>query len=583
MFNSPLFLLRLCCGSSLFLLLACGPPPPPADIATVDTQPALSVVQEGVYDTAFFLQRITNLAYLAQQNPHEKMVLRSSYNANDSGDDADVYVDTVTIDNQQWHVLLDEPGPGCVVRLWANDRLNGQLRIYLDGEETPRFNANAPRFFDSSMPPFVEPFVFSSKTMQMNSYVSYFPVVFEKHCRIVSNSNHSGVKYQIAVRKLPTDQPCVTLPSTFDSLQSALKQASKEREQTATVKSGSRIPLMTVNGPAAIDYFDMQFSTFDPQVLKNIYIQMYWDSLAEPSVACSALDLFDSRGVKSSWNFYPVGHYRDENRPEWEYVYSRFYMPFRQKAQIFIENRSEVSVDVTMKIHLDNRPLHDDFLYFFAQAYERNLQAGMIYPYMNLVGKGNLVGFKLTSTATKTALPFFYLEGNNYIYIDGEPEPSLSDTGMNNFFNTGNVDNPSSLFYTQLFGCLGRSVDKSAFTVFYRFFMLDAIPFQSSLVWINEIGDPSKRDIFAAEGLPAVNYNWMCFWYSGQTDNIGQERQENLFHYVIDQNPDSTPDYTHPVLKGNSLLLHLPPGTWWLHSAPIWDLSRVSHNQYEVQ
>src|SRR5262249_47791283 len=75
--------------------------------------------------------------------------------------------------------LAEMDGPGVSTRLWAANAAR-PLKIYLDGEETPRIDAPFQEIYTGKYAPFVPPLALHAG----GGWISYFPIAYEKHCRI---------------------------------------------------------------------------------------------------------------------------------------------------------------------------------------------------------------------------------------------------------------------------------------------------------------------------------------------------------------------------------------------------------------
>jgi hypothetical protein len=199
------------------------------------------------------------------------------------------------------------------------------------------------------------------------------------------------------------------------------------------------------------------------------------------------------------------------------------------------------------------------------------------------MGRGNFVGTKVLHYAKDVPEPYYYLEGDNFFYVDGEEEASWKGTGTDNFFNSDHGQFAYQPYFVQLYGCLGKQVIDGGFTNHYRFMMLDSIPFSTSLVWVNEMGCPLKFSSLEIPSNSMINCHWTSYWYSTSLDVKTITRQEPLYYYAVTKDPDTEPTENHPLIRGNTINYQLTPGTWWLHTAPIWNPDKVSHSKHEVR
>ena len=92
--------------------------------------------------------------------------------------------------------MMDAAGPGAVVRIWsANPK--GTLRVYLDGAAEPVLEEKMTDLLDGK----VEGIPFPIAHTASRGWNSYYPIPYEKSCRITSDEK--GFYYQINYRTYP--------------------------------------------------------------------------------------------------------------------------------------------------------------------------------------------------------------------------------------------------------------------------------------------------------------------------------------------------------------------------------------------
>jgi len=80
-------------------------------------------------------------------------------------------------------VIFDAEGPGCIYRLWSADPLDGWVKFYFDGEETPRLQLEHFRdLFTGTVYPFIPPL----SQHFIGGWCSYLPIPFTKSLKIVA-------------------------------------------------------------------------------------------------------------------------------------------------------------------------------------------------------------------------------------------------------------------------------------------------------------------------------------------------------------------------------------------------------------
>jgi hypothetical protein len=157
-------------------------------------------------------------------------------------------------------------------------------------------------------------------------------------------------------------------------------------------------------------------------------------------------------------------------------------MPFQNGAKIFLENTDNARVDAALMVSRTGQSPHSD-LRFHARYIHEELAAGS----SDLVvldtkhGPGQFVGTALT-------LPHKFLEGNESFIVDGETKPGWVGTGTEDYFNGGwyFCFGPYDHAFS---GCTAKGDYVSA----YRFHLLDAVPYDRSLVMRLEHGAANEE------------------------------------------------------------------------------------------
>ncbi|MEW6238323.1 MAG: DUF2961 domain-containing protein [Candidatus Omnitrophota bacterium] len=578
-----------------FAAISCGPPPPPqSSVSSAPSNtPTPKIAASKQYDTAYFLKRMGDLREFARPHPNEKMILRSSHNSQNGPDDADVFLGAYKLDGDgvEWKALLDEKGPGCITRLWLPSHVKGRLRIYFDNEAKPSIEAPISDFFAGKYKEHFKKMLVFDPEVTPYGYISYFPLPFEKQCAIFTDSQDSNFRYQINVLKLDSSVKTVTFTNELDSsARNALANLDKFMEQFAfshfagkplsempslKIPPKNRKMLINLPGPAALDYFLLHLSPFTDEMLRGLQMKVYWDDILEPAIECSLYDFFCHGGLNlDGWNSLFLGIFKSEGK-----CFCQFYMPFKQKAQFFLENNTEQEATVSFSYHIDPEKTPDDPLYLFVRTHRRDLIMGYLYPFLEVEGVGNFVGMNIQALSSPTDPPYFYLEGDEYFYVDGENEPAWSGTGLDNYFNSSQHFANVNYFFTPTHGCLSKQfAEKQSSTNCFRFHLLDYIPFQTSLMLVEEVGCPFQYSNVAT--IDMVNYEWTCYWY-GKQAAAKVPRNEELFYFSVNETPEGSPTPDSPIMVNRQVRLRLPRGKWWVHFAPIYNLSDVQHQEVE--
>jgi hypothetical protein len=204
-----------------------------------------------------------------------------------------------------------------------------------------------------------------------------------------------------------------------------------------TVKPGATHVLMDVNGPGVITHMWLTFLGPEAQEWaragsanhQEMLLRITWDGNPRPGVEAPVGDFFaNCFGRRDEVVSLPV--IVDHGNS-----YNCFWkMPFRKSARVEIVNQSEKPISLLYYnidwIKKDRLPA--DTPYFYAQyRQEYPAQKGHDYVLLETQGKGHYVG---TVLAVRTRSPAWFGEGDEKIYIDGEPTPSIQGTGTEDYF-----------------------------------------------------------------------------------------------------------------------------------------------------
>jgi hypothetical protein len=231
---------------------------------------------------------------------------------------------------------------------------------------------------------------------------------------------------------------------------------------------------------------------------RHVIVRCYWDDEPTPSVEVPVSDFF---GVG-------FGEWRDyislpSNMTSGGYN-SYWPMPFRRRARITVENRSNVvldrfyyNVDVETYAHLP-----DSLLYFHAQFRRDATRTGQPVLLLDAMGRGHYVGTVLSMQPGR-GRTMWYLEGNERVFIDGETTPSVIGTGTEDYFSSGWYFDTGPYSAPYHGATIKDSV--SGRVSAYRWHIEDPIPFTRSLRFTIEHGGTNDTR--------EVDYTSMAVWY----------------------------------------------------------------------
>ncbi len=580
----------------MFFLNACGPPTPPEVSAKKDPTPTPQIVEaetetSNELDTVYFLNRMAHLRTMAVHRPNEEVKMISSHSDEDTPEDANVYQgDSYKIDGTMWNVLADSKGPGCITRFWISATPEAKLRFYFDNEPEPRIECTVKEFFSNEIIK-SNGFLIFDQSQSGGGYFSYFPMPYAEHITVLIDNSPEEIKYQISLLTMDTTKPVRSFTPEFDdrttqAVKHVQNQLSPERlneliaMQMREVKelnlnAGEQKMALNLVGPAAIQYFQIDTSTMDAATLNQVRIKCYWDDYQDAFVDCTLAEFFGHNQKQRRWFTSLLGYVKEQ-----DFGYSRFYMPFHEKAQVYFHNESDTNVTLNAKFQLDQKTPPSNFSYFYARNDKRQFLHGMTYPLFEFEGQGKFIGWNLFAVSQPLNGKHFILEGDEFFYIDGEAQPSWAGTGLDNYFNSDDRFQRIGFYFTPFCGLLGQDSSGGGSINAIRLHYLDAIPFDTSLLMLQEIGSPQQYIQTNSEQATGANYSWTVFWYGIPTDQK-PTREERVFYYTVSKEK-SQPSQDAPVTRDLHLKLKLPNGTWWVNIAPIWNITDVQHIRQEV-
>jgi len=221
-----------------------------------------------------------------------------------------------------------------------------------------------------------------------------------------------------------------------------------------SIPDGEHRTLFEVEGSGMINHVWITIAPPPPALSRNdIILRMYWDGAEHPCVE-SPIGPFFGQGWDESYNFasLPLAAGPREGRA----LVSYFVMPFADGARIEIENDTGREIDAFYYyvdyVALESLPsdmgrFHAWYDHELTEAHPegenewsllgpqgKNDTGAGNYVVLDASGKGHFVG---VNYYVHSPGPMWYGEGDDMIFIDGEPwPPSLHGTGTEDYFNT---------------------------------------------------------------------------------------------------------------------------------------------------
>lgn len=276
-------------------------------------------------------------------------------------------------------------------------------------------------------------------------------------------------------------------------------------------------------GPGVINHLWLTFGTYTypnsnfwDGAPRDLVLKFYWDNETSPSVNVPLGDFFAVGNGKTAYLDSAVVQIGGNDTAR---AYNCYWpMPFAKNARLTIENQHPSNTMHKCYFHVDwikYDAMPSSTLYFHAQFNKaRPLLRGNDYLVADITGRGHYVGtvFSLVNTPGVG-----FGEGDDRFFIDGEAEPSIIGTGMEDYFGESwGFHNHNSLYHGF------RWLSDGGMTM-YRWHILDPVPFQQSLQVTFENWS----------GPPYSEYTWtewssVAFWYQqDQPINYSAVSSEN--------------------------------------------------------
>jgi hypothetical protein len=289
------------------------------------------------------------------------------------------------------------------------------------------------------------------------------------------------------------------------------------------LKAGETLELFAEGGPAEIRHIWITMATGEAYHLKKVVLRMYWDNEADPSVETPIGDFF-GLGLGT----YTVFHSALVAVAPDKALNAYFPMPFARHGRITVTNEGKQEItDFYWNIDWVKLPsLAPDTAYFHAQYrqcapcqgwYHGNFYSNDFsearrdprwfnasgegnYVFLETQGDGHFVGVTLSVFQNQWG---GWNEGDEMIWIDGEPAPRIHGTGGEDYFN--GAWGFSSLYSFPLVGLTEfHQWEPGSRFSHYRFHLEAPIRFHKSIKVTIEDGHANLR----SDNLYSVAY-----WY----------------------------------------------------------------------
>jgi hypothetical protein len=468
----------------------------------------------------------------------------------------------------EW-VIMEHEGPGAIVRIWLplKPEMDNQIiRFYFDGSAKPEIAAKFNALISGHgfvKPPFA--FVSWDEIDLRNQLGTpdtrrgvgsdlYLPIPYAKSCKITLDQipfyyivNYRAYAPGTAVRtftmnECAADQPYIdraaqelmeslrrkdpddsdshedpvasdkSVPGTAKGIATP-KAAVDSTVSAHALEPGESVSLELRSGPAAVESLRVSLGDVDDEnSLRSTVLIATFDD--EPTIWCPLSEFFGA-GVRR----HPVSD-RFRTVTKDGDLSARWIMPYARSGRVTLSNLGSKPLTVSLAARTAAWNWDDRSMHFHANwrcQFEIPTRPMSDWNYLEVKGAGVYVGDTLTVYSPH---PYWYGEGDERIYVDGERFPSHLGTGTEDYYGYawGMADYFSSPFISMPQRD-SKGDDWRGYTTTSRVRVLDAIPFESSLQHDMEIWNWADTKVDYAVGT---------FWYArpGSSNNRDAQPME---------------------------------------------------------
>lgn len=412
------------------------------------------------------------------------------------------FVRTETNQGRTEFVMADLTGPGSVMRIWTANPV-GTIRFYFDGEASPRLELPMTELLGGGHPSF-PPHVAYVASLGWNLYS---PIPYERSLKITLDNGQQQpppLFYLIGYDTYPQGtQVRSWTPGQVHQPDPRPSRQMRVAVHKSVLAPGGSVQVSPSVGNHVVRQMRVRLrplpgnpdQTLVAQEMRRVRLLITADG--EACVDVPVPDFF-----VSSHGLVPFeSELVSVNREGW--MTSRFPMPYRNSMQISLRSSSELRFQAEIELEYEPQVWTDRSMLFRSQwqGFEGNTRPFRDLSVLDATGQGVFVGF---SAAFSNPIPDWWGEGDERIFLDGEPFPSLFGTGTEDYF--GYAWASPEPFARPFHGqprCDGPA--NKGHTTLYRWHVLDRLPFQNRLRFDIELWH---------WGVTDVAYSRTAYWYS---------------------------------------------------------------------
>lgn len=434
------------------------------------------------------------------------------------------------------YLMARVEGPGALVRLWTA-RIDGEVRLYLDGATEPLWTGPADDFFRKPLEAFpqaagLDADLLSRTLRQRDGF--YAPIPFARGMELVwiGNLEHTHF-YQVEARVYPEGTRVETFQprdlerygETINRIMEALTDPDEllpvpgEGPSVALnrrLDPGEGEDLLTLEGPGALGRLELKAEAGNPaRALRQTLLLVYADGHTKPQVESPLGDFFGAAPGVNPYQSVPF-----TVRPDGTMV-TRWVMPFADSLRLRVENLGDQAVQISgsaLPTDYDwdpRRSMHFRARWRVDHDMAPSPTAVQDLPFLLARGQGVYVGttsLLMNPSPVPTPYGSWWGEGDEKVFVDGEDLPSLFGTGSEDYYNYS-WSSPDIFIYPYCGQPRNDGPGNRGFVTNYRWHILDPLPFRNEIRFFMEA--------YPHERVPGFSYARVGYHYGrpGMTDD----------------------------------------------------------------
>jgi hypothetical protein len=413
------------------------------------------------------------------------------------------------------YVMMDEPGPGAVVRFWAGGFTNvGTVRIYIDGAKEPLLIGTADEIIGGQKY-FPEPFT-AVRSRGLNLYA---PIPYAKHIKITydgplppkpDDGGTVAFFYNIDYRTYPQG----TRVESFTL--GALPQMRKKLDAVASsLVSTTQLPYQWTGTMTPKDAFSVPLADRAPSVITALQLRIHAQDM-EAALRTTVLSMtFDGHKTVEV----PVGDFFGSGvglnafadrwrRVDWDgNLSTRWPMPYRGQCEIKLKNHGQQTIHYELALARGPWKWDQRSLYFHAGWRRQTLDTVQFSDFNYLKVHGGRGVYMGDTLAVFNFAPLWWGEGDEKVWVDSESFPSIFGTGTEDYY--GYAWGDTHVFSAPFHAQPRAGYQNQGHTTNTRVRGLDGIPFRDSLQF--------DMEVWAWHRL-GLDYAVTTYWYGDAAD-----------------------------------------------------------------